>query len=320
MFMQAPASKRLADLVALRSMARGIIEISFAEGDRMITRRTFLGWAGAVGLTLPSARLDAQHRSFPGPFGIQLYSLRHHFKDDVPGTLRLIREAGYTDVETAGFYGWTPADFKKQLDAAGLKCTGMHSGDDSRFRTRLDEVLREAEIFRTDYVITPWVSEDRRKDVEGCKRVAEDFNDWGKRIRAAGFRFGFHNHDAEFKPLGSTTALDAFIQHTDPKYVDFELDVFFAQKVGIPPAKFLRKYPGRFKLVHLKDVAKSLSTGFDPAPENSSVPLGYGQIDWPKTLAAAVDAGVKYWYVEEESDTSHEGIRESIHYLRNVRF
>jgi hypothetical protein len=96
--------------------------------------------------------------------------------------------------------------FKKQLDAAGLKCTGMHSGDDSRFRTRLDEILREAEIFRTDYVITPWVSEDRRKDVEGCKRVAEELNDWGRKIRAAGFRFGFHNHDAEFKPPGSTTA------------------------------------------------------------------------------------------------------------------
>jgi hypothetical protein len=84
--------------------------------------------------------------------------------------------------------------------------------------------------------------------------------------------------------------------------------------------RFLQKYPGRFKLVHLKDVAKNLPTGFGPAPEDSSVPLGQGQIDWPKTLAAAVDTGVKYWYLEEESDTSHEGIRESIHYLRTVRF
>jgi sugar phosphate isomerase/epimerase len=90
--------------------------------------------------------------------------------------------------------------------------------------------------------------------------------------------------------------------------------------VGIPPSEFLKKYPGRFKLVHLKDVAKTVPTGFDPAPENASVPLGQGQIDWPRTLAAAVEVGVKYWYVEGESGTSHEGIRDSIHYLRNVKF
>jgi len=294
----------------------------------MITRRAFLEGMGATALVVPAAGLEAfpilpspdHHRSFPGPFGIQLYSMRRQLQDDVPGTLRLIREAGYTDVETAGFYKWAPDDFKRQLDVAGLKCTGMHSGDDNRFRTRLDDILREAEIFKTDYVITPWVNEERRKDVDGCKRVAKEFNSWGRKLQAAGFRFGFHNHDGDFKPLGNTTAIDTFIRETDPELVDFELDVFFAQKVGISPAEFLRKYPGRFKLVHLKDVSKELPTGFDPAPENACVPLGKGQIDWPKTLAAAVDAGVKYWYVEEESDTSREGIRESIHFLKTVKF
>ncbi len=294
----------------------------------MTTRRAFLGTAGAALLGGRAAISSAatvraapnHHRSFPGPFGIQLYSLRRHFQDDVPGTLRLIREAGYTDVETAGFYKLSPEDFKKELDKAGLKCTGMHSGDDNRFRTELDEIVREAIVFKPDYVISPWVREERRKEAEGCKRIAEEFNGWGKKLQAAGFRFGFHNHDAEFKPIGSTTALDIFIRESDPKLVDFELDVFFPQKVGIPPADFLRKYPGRFKLVHLKDVSKNLPTGFDPAPENSSVPLGHGQIDWPATLAAAADAGVKYWFVEEESDTSHEGIRESIHYLKNVKY
>jgi sugar phosphate isomerase/epimerase len=290
----------------------------------MITRRAFLERMGAAALAAPASRLGAlppkHHRSFPGPYGIQLYSLRHQLQQDVPGSLKLICDAGYTDVETAGFYTLSPEDFKQQLDAAGLKCTGMHSGVDSRFRTGLDEILREAGIFKTDYIITPWVAEERRQDVEGCKRVAGDFNNWGKKIRAAGYGFAFHNHESDFKPLGATTAIDTFIQETDPTLVDFELDLFFAQKVGIPPADFLRKYPGRFKLVHLKDVAKTVPPGFDPTPDNASVPLGQGQIDWPRTLAAAADTGVKYWFVEEESDTAPEGIREGIRFLKTVKF
>jgi sugar phosphate isomerase/epimerase len=290
----------------------------------MITRRDFLGALSATALAASGAKMDALApsplRSFPGPYGIQLYSMRRQLQQDVPGTLRLIREVGYTDVETAGFYGLTPDDFKRRLDAAGLKCTGMHSGDDRRFRDRLDEILREAEIFQTEYVITPWVSEKRRSDVEGCRRVADEFNQWGQRIRAAGFRFGFHNHDADFKPIEGTTALDVFIQNTDPAVVDFELDVYFPQKVGLVPAEIFRKYPGRFKLTHLKDVARGVPTGFEPPPENSSTALGQGQIDWPQTLAAALEAGVVYWFVEEESESAPENIRESYHFLKSVRF
>jgi sugar phosphate isomerase/epimerase len=269
----------------------------------------------AIGLVVP-----AHHRSFTWPLGIQLYSLRHQLTKDVPGSLKLIRDAGYTDVETAGFYNMSPADFKKELDKADLKCTGMHSGDDNRFRNKLDEIIAEAKIFKPDYVISPWVQESRRKDAEGCKRIAAEFNDWGKKLQVAGFRFAFHNHDAEFKPLGATTAQDIFIQETDPKLVDFELDLYFVTKVGISTADYLKKYPGRFKLVHMKDISKSSPTGFEELPDSSIVPLGDGKIDWPKTLAAAADIGVTHFYVEDESETAPEGIKKSAQYLKAVRF
>jgi len=294
----------------------------------MTTRRTFLGTLGAsiLGTRVAGAgaALDwaapTHHRSFTWPLGIQLYSLRHQLAKDVPGSLKHIRDAGYTDVETAGFYKMSPEEFKKELDKAGLKCTGMHSGDDNRFRDKLDEIIAEAKIFNPDYVITPWVQESRRKDAEGCKRIAAEFNEWGKKLQAAGFRFAFHNHDVEFKPLGSTTAQDIFIQETDPKLVDFELDLYFVTKVGISTADYLRKYPGRFKLVHMKDIAKSAPTGFDPLPDSSVVPLGEGKIDWPKTLAAAGDTGVTHFYVEDESETAPEGIKKSAQYLKTVKF
>ncbi len=296
----------------------------------MTSRRAFLGSMGlailgakaarAVAPGWPSALLPTPDRSFTWPFGLQLYSLRHQLQKDVPGTLKYIRESGYTDVETAGFYGMSPADFKKELDKAGLKCTGMHSGDDNRFRDKLDEILTEAKVFKPAYVTSPWVQEQRRKDAEGCERIAAEFNEWGKKIQAAGFRFAFHNHDAEFEPIGDTTAQDIFIQETDPALVDFQLDLFFVQKVGLSPADYLRKYAGRFKLVHMKDIAKSTPTGFEEAGEEAIVPLGEGQIDWPQTLAACADTGVKYYYVEDESENAMEGIRKSYQYLKQVKF
>lgn len=296
----------------------------------MSSRRAFLGSVGLAVLGTRAARAGAMlnwaalapahHRSFTWPFGIQLYSLRHQLQKDVPGTLKYIRESGYTDVETAGFYDMSSADFKKQLDKAGLKCTGMHSGDDNRFRDKLDEIIAEAKVFKPAYVTSPWVQEQRRKDAEGCKRIAAEFNEWGKKLQAAGFRFAFHNHDAEFKPIGDTTAMDIFIRESDPSLVDFQLDLFFVQKVGLSPADYLKKYSGRFKLVHMKDISKSTPTGFEEAPDNAVVPLGEGQIDWPKTLAAAADTGVKYYYVEDESETAAEGIRKTYQYLKAVRF
>jgi len=271
-------------------------------------------------LQAAKAAMPAENRRFTGPYGVQLYSLREQLKKDVPGSLRHIREVGYTSVETAGFYDLKPADFKKELDKAGLKCTGMHSGDDNRFREHLDEIIAEAKIFKPVHVSCPWVQEEHRKDAEGCKRIAAEFNAWGKKLQAAGFRFSYHNHDVDFQPLGSTTAEDLFISGTDAKLVDFELDLFFVQKVGLVPADYLKKYPGRFKQLHLKDIAKGVKPGFSEEPDTACVPLGTGQIDWPKTLAAAAEAGVKEYYVEDESPTAWDGIATSIKYLKTVRF
>ena len=292
----------------------------------MISRRAFIGTMGAALAGSKLARLakagpvPAHRRSFKGPYGIQLYSLRHQLEKDVPGSLKFIRDAGYTDVETAGFYKMSPADFKKALDKAALRCTGMHSGDDNRFRDHLDEIIAEANVFKPDYVTSPWIQEEHRKDVESCKRIAADFNDWGKKLQAAGYRFAFHNHDAEFKPLGDTTPMDIFIQESDPELVDFELDLFFVKKVGLEPAEFMWKYPGRIKLLHLKDIAKSTPIGFAEAPDDACVPLGEGQIDWPKTLAAAAEIGVTHYYVEDESERAPEDIKINAQYLKKVRF
>ena len=288
----------------------------------MSSRRAFIKTvtAAVAGSKLVQVAMAADQRPFAGPFGVQLYSLRKQLQKDVPGSLNHIREVGYTTVETAGFYGLKPDDFKRELDKAGLTCTGMHSGDDNRFREHLEEIIAEAKIFQPLHVSCPWVQEGHRKDAEGCKRVAAEFNTQGKKLQAAGFRFSYHNHDADFKPVGSTTAEDIFIAETDPELVDFELDLYFVQKVGLVPADYLKKYSGRFKQLHLKDIAKGVQPGFREEPDTTCVPLGTGQIDWPQTLAAAAEVGVKEYYVEDESPTAWDGIAKTIAYLKSVRF
>jgi len=281
--------------------------------------RTLTGVVASTGL-IKVAKAAVPGRHFAGPFGIQLYSLREQLAKDVPGSLKHIREAGYTTVETAGLYDMTPEDFKKQLDKAGLKCTGMHSGEDSRFRDHFDDIIAEAKVLKPVHVSCPWVDEKNRQDAEGCKRVAAEFNEWGKKLQAVGFRFSYHNHDVDFKPIGSTTAQDIFLAETDPKLVDFEFDLYFVQKVGLNPADFIKKHAARAKQLHLKDIAKSVKPGFQEEPDDTCVPLGTGQIDWPKTLDAAAAAGVKDYYVEDESPTAWDGIVKTHAYLKSVTF
>jgi len=291
----------------------------------MSSRREFIRTltVAAAGSGLVKAAMAAAptgDRRFAARLGVQLYSLHEQLAKDVPGPLKHIREVGFTTVETAGFYGMKPEDFKKELDKAGLKCTGMHAGDDGRFRDHLDEIIAEAKIFKPLHVSCPDVDEKRRQDAEGCKRVATEFNAWSKKLQAAGFRFSFHNEIGVFKPVGSTTAEEIFLAETDPGLVDFEFDLCYVQQAGLAPADYIKKHGARVKQLHLKDLAKSVKVGFEEVPDSSYMPLGTGQIDWPRTLAAAAEVGVKEYYVEDESPTAWDGIAKSAAYLKSVRF
>lgn len=291
----------------------------------MSSRREFIrtltvAVAGSGLVKATSAAASTGGRRFAAPLGVQLYSLHEQLAKDVPGPLKHIRDVGYTTVETAGFYDMKPEDFKKQLDKVGLKCTGMHAGDDDRFRDHLGEIIAEAKIFKPLHVTCPGVDESRRQDAEGCKRVAAEFNAWGKQLQAAGFRFSFHNEIDVFKPVGSTTAEEIFLAETDPKLVDFEFDLYYVKQAGLVPAEYIKKHGTRVKQLHLKDIAKGVKVGFEEEPESAYVPLGTGQIDWAQTLAAAAQVGVKEYYVEDEGPTPWDGIVKSAAYLKSVRF
>jgi len=291
----------------------------------MISRRSFLSGSalGAAALRLGAASATQRlPHHFTGPYGLQLYSLRTQLQADVPGTLQQIQADGYTEVEAAGMYGLSAPEFRGHLDHAGLKCTSMHA-DAGRFENEFDTVLAEARTLGVEYVICSSFDWQRRNSLtaEDFRHRASQFNQWAKRLRSHRLHFGYHNHDFEFRQVSGGRGMDLLIEKTNPGLVDFEMDVFWVKRGGQDPVAYFHRFPHRFRLLHVKDMRSGTPIGdFSVGTsEEASVPLGTGILDVPAILRAAAHAGVRRYYVEDESAEAPEGIKQSLKYLKQVR-
>jgi sugar phosphate isomerase/epimerase len=261
---------------------------------------------------------------FKGPVGVQLWSFRESFKTDVPGTLARIRALGFQEVELAGTYGMSAADFRKALDGAGLRATSMHVGYE-RFRDSLSAVLEDAKALGVRSVGPAWIPHpDGPLTVALAKQAAADFNRWGKAAREAGVQFFYHNHGYEFKAgAGGVLPIDVLMKETDAEAVKFEMDVFWTAHPGVDPAAVLKQYPGRWKLMHLKDMKQGMATGIHTGsanPDSSQVPVGTGQIDYRAVLRAAGETGVEQFFIEDETANPFATIPETLRWLESVRY
>lgn len=260
---------------------------------------------------------------FQGPLGIQLYSVRDAMADDVPGTLARVAALGVREVELAGTYGLTPQQFRQELDRAGLRATSMHAGYD-RMRDSLQAVLQEAKTLGVQYVGVAWVPHEGHFTEEVARRTAADFNRWGQAAKEQGLTFFYHNHGYEFRPTASgVIPFDVLVSETDAETVKYEMDTFWTVHPGVDPVALLRKYPDRWKLMHIKDIKRGYPTGdfsgSAPADE-AEVPAGQGQIDWPALLAAAKEVGVEHYYIEDETSDPLGSIAQSAEYLQSLKF
>ena len=258
------------------------------------------------------------------PVGVQLYSFRDAFKADVRGTLKRIHDLGFRDVELAGTYGMTAAQFRKLLDAAGLHASSMHVGYE-QFRDSLPQVLADAKTLGVRYLGTAWIPHpDGPISVALTRQAAADFNKWGRAARAKGFQFFYHVHGYEFVP-GENKALpmDVLMRETDPTAVRYEMDVFWATLPGNDPVALLKKYPGRWRLMHLKDMKKGIATNVmtgSANPDSSEVPVGSGQIDYRSVIRNAQQQGVLKFYLEDETKDPFATVPKSVAWLRTVKF
>ena len=226
----------------------------------------------------------------------------------------MIRAWGIEEVESAGFYGRTAAEFTAELKKADLRCQAMHIGWDA-LGNDLSTVLKDAETLGATTIIQPSLPHDKHGAAtrEEMLRASGAFVGWSKRIRAAGKRFGYHMHSQEFGPAPEGTLFDLFAEEVGPD-VGFELDVFWVTAAGVDPLALMKKYPGRFWYTHLKDKAKGNDTGPD-----AKVVLGTGTIDIAGVVKAGEAAGVEIHYLEDESRDPVAQIPQSIAYYKTLK-
>jgi len=292
----------------------------------MQNRRDFLkiSAAGSVGMLLLGAAgcksAGAVDRKSFG-VGLQLYSIRDAMTADVPGTLKKVSDMGYINLELADyaegkFYGHAPKEFKKMVDDLGMVCFSSHSQVESANIT-MDKAKLMAEAHAelgVKYCIKPWIEEPDR-NVESYKKMIADCNEVGKIMKGVGIQFGYHNHNFEFLNTdGVVPYYDIFLKEMDADLITMELDLFWASKAGQNPVEMFNKYPGRFQLLHFKDM-KTNQPPFFTVIKDDICSVGEGVIDFKKILAAKDIAGAKCIIVEDDNQGNgkpFEGIETSI--------
>jgi sugar phosphate isomerase/epimerase len=275
-------------------------------------RREFLGAAGAVALgsVLPPA-CRPSYAAKIGKVGIQLYTVRDQMKADVEGTLARIAQIGYKEVEFAGYFGHPPEHIRQYLDRNGLSAPSTHVAyeNDDQWKAALDT----AKQIGHEYIVMPWIPEERRKTLDDWKKFAETFNHAAQMSHDAGIQFAYHNHDFEFPKLEGQVPYDVLLANTDPKLVQLEIDLYWITKAGYDPLAYFSRWPGRVPLVHVKD-----STG---GPEHKMVDVGAGTIDWKRIFAKREQAGIKHFFVEHDQPPQpFQDIAASYRYLKELEF
>lgn len=272
----------------------------------MITRRNFLEKSiqgVAAGAALGAAELfAAERRAWTKPIGLEMYTVRDLFAKDEPGTLKHVAEEGYGEVEVAGFLSPDLATekLKGYLKAAHLTAPSAYFG----MPKTVDDWKKSAEYAHAmglKYMVT---GNTDPIDADGWKRLAALFNECGKISKGAGTEFCYHNHMREFEQQGATTGYEILLTQCDSKLVKMEMDVFWMVYGGQDPLTYFKRYPGRYPLLHIKDIKKGVvgsKTEFpDEKGPNPFAPVGQGRIDWKSIFAHAGQAGTQHIFVEQD--------------------
>jgi sugar phosphate isomerase/epimerase len=250
--------------------------------------------------------------------GIQLYTLRNQFKNDVAGTLDLIQRWGIHEIEGGGTYGLPMEEFKKMLKDRKLTMVSV-GADYKQLKENPQAAVDQAKAFGAKYVICTWIPHNGEFSMENAKEAVDVFNKAGKVLAANGLSLCYHAHGYEFGPWQSGTLFDYMMEKADPRYFNFEMDVFWVKHPGQDPVALLKKYPNRFPLMHLKDRKPgTVGNQKGEADVETNVVLGTGDVGIAAIMKAAKKAGVKHFFIEDESSRSVTQVPESLAYLKHL--
>ncbi len=279
---------------------------------RGVNRREFVQTMTAIGATTLFCKVPrTAHSARLEKVGLQLYTVRDKMKEDFEATLARVAEIGYKEVEFAGYFDHAPADVRAILDRHGLSAPSTHIalGEIDAWKASLDT----AKAIGHDYVVVPWIPQEKRMTLDGWKNVADVFNRAAQMAHDTGLQFAYHNHDFEFPKMDGQIPYDVLLQNTDPKLVQLEIDLYWITKAGQDPLSYFARWPGRVPLVHVKDSAG--------APEHKMADVGQGKIDWKRIFAKRDQAGIKHFFVEHDQPPQpFQDIAASYNYLKNLEF
>lgn len=242
--------------------------------------------------------------------GLALYTVRDDMGIDPKAVLQEVADNGYEYIEAAGykegkFYNMAPEDFASLLNEIGLKPVSTHHSDVTL--ENADAMMKDVKVAGFEYFVVPippmglFHFDDATMTMSmtgGAENLTKIINTLGEKAHAAGLKLLYHNHDFEFKKdTDGVVVIDYLLEHTDPKYVNFQMDLFWVTKAGANPIAYFEKYPGRFKIWHVKDMDD----------QGRFAPVGKGHIDFAKILANKELSGMEYYMVEQ--DMTFDGLK-----------
>ena len=252
--------------------------------------------------------------------GVVSFTYRQGFQKDFEATLDEIKALGITNIEFSNLFGKTANDIKQLLDDRKMRCTSFGVSYDDLVK-KIDEVGRNAKTLGASFVRVAWIPHDSTiMTIAIAKAAVNDFNNSGKVLKDKfGLTLCYHNHGFDMQPFEGGTYFDYLVMHTNPEFVSFELDILWAFHPGKDPVELLNKYPDRFKLMHIKDLRKGVPGDLSGAtPIQNDVAVGSGQINIHRVIKAAQRTGIKYYYIEDESNAAKLQVPISLSVLKNL--
>jgi sugar phosphate isomerase/epimerase len=244
------------------------------------------------------------------PVALQLYSVRDHTAKDMAGTLHQLATMGYQDLELAGYGNLTRNQLKEVIEETAQDVISIHTNL-ARLQNEIDDIVAESKIFGNRYVVLGSVPTELRGSAAHWREAAKTLNDIGERLHQHDLQFCYHNHAFEFEEeYDGEYGLDILFTHSDPRFVQSELDSYWVKKGGAEPVEYIEKYSGRIPLLHIKDMGT----------DGSFAEIGNGTMDWEEIFAAAEANGVKHYIVEQDTcpGDSLDSVKLSIDNLKKM--
>lgn len=277
----------------------------------MKTRRHFLRDTGALAIgsiLLPSFTMSLKKVKNTG---VQLYTFREEMLADAKGTLQQIASLGIKQIESAvsnkgNYYGLTPKEMKQVCASLGMTLRSGHIHIDDKWQQTMNDAAEAGQ----EYIICSTMPTNGQT-ADNYKKVAETFNKAGEECKKLNLKFGYHNHAYEFESDKGQVLYDVLLNNTDAGLVHMELDLGWVIVGGKSPLDYFRNFKGRFPLWHLKDMNME---------KKQSTEFGKGGLDIVQMLKQRKQAGMKYFFVEQEeyASTPFESMKQNMDYLKKL--